>query len=127
MVTLSEELGFMQAYLFLHEGRLGSCIVCKETIPDEYKESLLPPLTLQLLIENVIKHNSISQSRPMIINIWIEENLLCVSNPVIPKKSNSELGMGLQNLSNRCKLMSGKGIEIINENKIFTVKVPLSL
>lgn len=58
LITLSEELEFIQSYLFLHEVRLGNCITCNITIPTEAMEYQLPPLTLQLLVENVIKHNS---------------------------------------------------------------------
>ena len=87
---------------------------------------MLPPLTLQLLVENVIKHNSITQSKPMQISIGIENNYLIVNNPVQPKKSNeSSSGVGLENLSNRCKLMLGEEIIVIKDNHLFTVKVPL--
>ena len=87
---------------------------------------MLPPLTLQLLVENVIKHNSITSAKPMQIHIGIESNYLTVSNPVQPKKSNDSLsGVGLKNLSNRCKLMLGEEIIVIKENNLFTVKVPL--
>jgi len=87
---------------------------------------MLPPLTLQLLVENVIKHNSITSGKPMRIHIDIENNYLIVSNPIQPKKSNdSSSGVGLNNLSNRCKLMLGEEIIVIKENNSFTVKVPL--
>lgn len=125
LVTLSEELTFMDSYLFLHKVRMGDCITCNVDIPSDYRESLLPPLTLQLLVENVIKHNSIAMNRPMEINISIKDNWLVVSNRVCPKKSESISGVGLKNLSNRCKLMLGKEIVVAEEDKKFTVKVPL--
>lgn len=126
LVTLGEELDFMHSYLFLHEVRLGNCISCECSIPADYKESMLPPLTLQLLVENVIKHNSITLSKPMKIRIGIEHEHLIVSNPIQPKKSNESSGVGLQNLSNRCKLMLGEEIAIENKEGSFTVKVPIS-
>ena len=88
-------------------------------------EYQLPPLTLQLLVENVIKHNSINSNKPMEITIQIVDHSLVVSNPIHAKKSDPTSGVGLQNLSNRCKLMIGTDIIIYNENQIFTVKVPL--
>ena len=92
----------------------------------DYSDAMLPPLTLQLLVENVIKHNSITSGKPMRIHIDIENNYLIVSNPIQPKKSNdSSSGVGLNNLSNRCKLMLGEEIIVIKENNSFTVKVPL--
>lgn len=127
LVPLSDELAFLQAYLFLHEVRLGCCITCRQELAPEYQECLLPPLTLQLLVENVIKHNSISMGKPMQINIYTEPGYLVISNPVRPKKSNIPSGVGLKNLSNRYKLMLGKDIVIDSNPEIFTVKVPLSL
>ncbi|WP_455672800.1 sensor histidine kinase [Phocaeicola sp.] len=126
LITLGEELEFMQSYLFLHEVRLGNCISCNCHIPADYNDAMLPPLTLQLLVENVIKHNSITSSKPMQINIGLENNYLIVSNPIHPKKSQeSSSGVGLKNLSNRCRLMLGEEIIIAKEEGIFTVKVPL--
>ena len=125
LITLGEELEFIQSYLFLHEVRLGNCIACNITIPTEAMEYQLPPLTLQLLVENVIKHNSINSNKPMDITIQIVDHFLVVSNPIHAKKSDTTSGVGLQNLSNRCKLMIGTDIIINNENQIFTVKVPL--
>lgn len=132
LVPLSEELDFTRSYLFLHEVRLGDCLSCRYNIPSDCTDSLLPPLTLQLLVENVIKHNSITQSKPMTITIGIEKEgtstdngYLVVSNPVHPKKSAASSGVGLQNLAKRCKLMSGKAITILHEADTFTVKVPL--
>ena len=104
---------------------LGDCISCNCCIPSGYTGCMLPPLTLQLLAENVINHNSITLSKPMKIEICLEEEYLVVSNPIQPKKSHESPGVGLKNLSNRCLLMLGKEIIIQREEKVFTVKVPL--
>jgi hypothetical protein len=125
LVTLGEELEFIRSYLFLHEVRLGNCLTCQNNVPAEYAEKMLPPLTLQLLVENVIKHNSITPGKPMVITIRIEDDYLSVSNPIHPKKSVASSGIGLENLAKRCELMSGKKIIIKNETEKFTVKVPL--
>lgn len=128
MVSLKEELDFMNSYLFLHRVRLGDCIHCDCLIPSEYMERQIPPLTLQLLVENVIKHNSISSSKPMTIHIEMDkEEYLTVSNRISPKikKENTASGIGLKNLSNRCRLMTDKEMLIQNENDVFTVKIPI--
>ena len=125
LTTLAEELEFIKSYLFLHEVRLGDCITCNIAISPEAMEYQLPPLTLQLLVENVIKHNSINTNKPMEIKIRIKDYFLIISNPIHSKKNDMTSGVGLQNLSNRCKLMIGTDIVITNENQIFTVKVPL--
>ena len=125
LVSLAEELEFLDSYLFLHKVRLGDCISCVCDIPADLAEAMLPPLTLQLLVENVIKHNTITSARPMKIDIFVLEAHLVVSNPVQPRKSHESTGVGLKNLSNRCKLMLGEEIRIMNEKEVFTVKVPL--
>lgn len=128
MVSLKEELDFMNSYLFLHRVRLGDCIHCECQIPSEYMERQIPPLTLQLLVENVIKHNSISSNKPMTIHIEVDkEEYLTVSNMISPKrkKENTASGIGLKNLSNRCRLMTDKEMLVQKENDVFTVKIPI--
>lgn len=126
LVPLDEELCFSEAYLYLHRVRLGDCLGCRIMIPEEMRELRLPPLTLQLLIENVIKHNTITMSRPLMITISASEGWLTVSNPVRPKRGTESGGVGLQNLSNRCRIMLGRAIEVIQTEECFTVKIPLS-
>lgn len=126
MISLRDELEFMDAYLFLHQVRLGDCITVENSLSEKNLDSTLVPLTLQLLVENVIKHNYISQQKPMTIRLEICDDMLCVSNSINPKISNTSNGIGLQNLSNRCKLQLNKDIEVINKDDRFTVKVPLS-
>lgn len=125
LVSLGEELEFLDSYLFLHKVRLGDCISCVCDIPADLTEAMLPPLTLQLLVENVIKHNTITSARPMKIDIFVQEDRLVVANPVQPRKSRESSGIGLKNLSNRCKLMLGEEIRALHEKEMFIVKVPL--
>lgn len=125
LVTLGEELEFIRAYLFLHEVRLGNCIHWQSDIPSDHLDCMLPPLTLQLLVENVIKHNSITVNKPMKIAIGIVDGYLVVSNSISPKKRSDPSGIGLKNLSNRCKLILNREINVSGENGLFTVKVPL--
>lgn len=126
LVTLDEELRFAEAYLYLHRVRLGNCLDCRVEIPQEIKECRLPPLTLQLLIENVIKHNTITTSHPLTILISANESWLSVSNPIRPKRNAVSGGLGLQNLSNRCRMMLDREIEVVHTDALFTVKIPLS-
>ncbi|MEG1648492.1 MAG: histidine kinase, partial [Rikenellaceae bacterium] len=125
LVTLADELEFVRSYMFLHEVRLGNCIKWNATIPDDYLESQLPPLTLQLLFENVIKHNTITINSPMEIYVTIESNYLVVSNTTNIRKNATTSGIGLKNLANRCFLILRREIEITRSDNIFTVKIPL--
>lgn len=125
-VPLGEEVKFIQSYLFLHRVRLGDCLHCDCRISAEYMESQIPSLSLQLLVENVIKHNSISLGKPMTIGIKVENNYLVVSNPLSPKKKTDAVsGIGLKNLSNRCRLIADTDIIVQKEATDFIVKIPL--
>lgn len=126
LVSLKEELDFMNSYLFLHKVRLGDCIDCDCRIPSGYMDRQIPPLTLQLLAENVIKHNTISSGKPMTIHIEVDNEYLIVSNPVSPKKKKDiSSGIGLKNLANRCRLMTDRDMLVQKEKFVFTVKIPI--
>lgn len=125
MTTLKAELDFLKSYVFLHKVRLGDCVHIDQQVPDECLEMELPPLTLQLLAENIIKHNVISLSKPMVIHVYVEEHCLCVSNSKCLKKCVEPSGKGLENLSQRYQLLSDRSVRIINDPDLFTVKVPL--
>lgn len=124
-VMLVEELQFAEAYLYLHRVRLGDCIRFETHVAEKYAESQLPPLTLQLLLENVIKHNAVSVSRPMLISLCVADGWLTFANTLHPRKSRDSTGVGLQNLDNRCRMALGRGIEIEKTEVRFIVKIPL--
>lgn len=126
LVTIREELDFARSYLFLHEVRMGDCIHWNATIDQSYMDSALPPLTLQLLVENVIKHNSITLARPIEINVSTSNGYLEVSNSINVKKNIQSSGIGLKNLSSRCRLIMGRDICIENRDNLFIVKIPIT-
>lgn len=130
LVAVNEEIDFIDKLVFLHQVRLGNCIKLDNRIPKDIYEYSIPPLTLQLLVENVIKHNVISPSKPMSISLYVEKEegnqcWLVISNPVYLKQGVPASGMGLNNLSQRNKLLFQKEIVIKNKDNYFTVKVPI--
>ena len=127
LVTLKDELGFLDSYIFLHQVRLGNCIHVHNYISDKCEEMKMPPLTLQLLVENVIKHNVIHSRKPMVIELCSVEEppTLIISNPIRTKKCGVVSGMGLKNLSARYKLLCNRDIVIENKTDQFIVKTPL--
>lgn len=129
LVSLKEELDFLDTYVNLHRTRLGDCIrVDRSGVSDEM-EWRLPPLTLQLLVENVIKHNIISPTHPMTISLQTvhedKEYWLVISNPVRPKQGVTGTGKGLENLSDRYRLLCQRPVIIRQSPELFIVKVPL--
>jgi LytS/YehU family sensor histidine kinase len=93
----------------------------------KYLSYMLPPLTVQTLVENAVKHNEVSKRNPLILTITTTEiPSLIVTNSIHEKMTNEEgTGFGLANLSKQFLLLIGKDISISNENNEFRVEVPL--
>lgn len=127
IISLREELKFLQSYLFLLKHRIGQGVIFEIMVDSKNLELKLPPLTLQLLVENAIKHNRIDQENPLIIKISINEfSVLTVENNLLPllKKPNSSQ-IGLENIIARFALLSKGKLEIARSENAFTVKIPL--
>lgn len=127
LVTLKEEMNFMDSYLYLIKLRYDTNLTVNTTISEEYFSYNLPPLTIQTLVENAIKHNEISKEIPLIINIEATDNeKLTVWNVIQLKITEEEGGgIGLTNLTKQYQLLIGKEISISNLNGQFRVEVPL--
>lgn len=127
LASLRDELSFLDSYIFLHQVRLGNCIHIENRIPASLNEHKVPPLTLQLLAENVIKHNTIHANKPMTIELSASEDRtrLIMRNPVRPKKGVAPSGHGLKNLSARYRLLCQQDIAIENTPEYFTITIPL--
>ena len=95
-------------------------------VDDKHLAKLIPPMALQMLIENAIKHNEISSEQPLTITITISEDYLVVSNN-LQLRTNQEPSSktGLQNIKDRYKHFTNKEIEITEAGNSFTVKIPL--
>ncbi len=125
--TLRDELDFTNAYLYIMNQRFEQALVVKIDINDDVLLKKIPPLTIQILIENAIKHNVLSIEEPLTIEIVSSdaENII-VKNNVRPKLSGKEnTGKGLQNISGRYQLLSKKEIEIRKDEAYFIVVIPL--
>lgn len=127
LVTLKEEMEFMESYLFLIRMRFGDNLSIVSAINEDLFSHNLPPLTIQTLVENAIKHNEISKIRPLRIDISTTGNdTLVVLNNIQKKLSEEEgTGIGLTNLSKQFQLLFSKDISISIENNRFRVEVPL--
>lgn len=127
LVTLRSELTFLRSFIFLHQVRLGECIHIDHRIDPSLLEKKIPSFTLQLLTENVIKHNIINSDYPMTIHLSTTEDgkMLVVSNKIRLKRNVIKSGTGLRNLSIRYKLIDNQDIVVENDSKYFTVKIPL--
>jgi ligand-binding sensor domain-containing protein len=127
VITLAEELTVLKTYFYLQQQRLGDSIQMQVDIDDtNANKFLIPPLTLQLLVENAIKHNAVSVQTPLRLKLSITDDTLSVSNNKIARSSvQPGTGMGLENIINRITLLTNKPVQIINEANDFTVLLPL--
>jgi sensor histidine kinase YesM len=125
LVSLNEELALMDSYIFLLQMRFNDNLKIIKDIHDADKFKI-PPHSLQLLIENAIKHNIISSNMPLTICITVNSiaRSISISNSIKLKAHSSGTGIGLINLSERFKILIGKDIEI-SQNSEFTVILPL--
>lgn len=127
VVTLEEELVLLNSYLFLIRTRFDNSIDIRLNISEESKHLYLIPLSLQMLVENAVKHNIISKKKPLHIHIYTsEDGHVCVHNNFSPKQQPVEgTGTGLSNINNRFLLTFDRQIEVQKTHEFFEVKIPL--
>lgn len=127
LICLESELDFIKAFYFLLKTRFEDGLHMEISIDEAAKEMLIPPLTLQMLVENAVKHNMITKNKPLKIDIYTDENQnLVVSNNRQKKLlSVPSAKVGLSNISAKYRLLNKPGI-IINETETeFTIIVSL--
>jgi sensor histidine kinase YesM len=125
LVPLRKELQFTADYLELQKARFGQALDWDIQVPELAKNRLLPVFALQTLVENAIKHNAFTTRKPLFVAIALEDNRLRVSNNRIPKSLILKSGMGLVNLQERYKLVSGSQPAIVTDEHQFTVFLTL--
>lgn len=125
LIPLSKEIEFVTNYFELQKERNGNKIELNVNIPDIGKYEIIP-VSLQILVENSLKHNSVSKNSPLKINIYGEDMFVAVSNNIQRKNSmGNSYGTGLANLKERVKLITGREMVVTQENNEFIVKIPI--
>lgn len=125
-VPLETELTFIRNYVSLLKTRFDGALDVQFTIADEAKERAIVPVTLQILIENAIKHNTISEARPLIVTISDSDGFLDVSNPIQRKRQvETSNRQGLENLKLLYSYLGPRAVEIDESEDVFRVRVPL--
>ncbi len=125
-ILLQDEMEVLKAYAFLLQTRFGNNLQVMIEVPEEKLRKKIVPLSLQLLMENAIKHNIVSSDKPLQIHIFTENGSLVVSNNLQMKKQVTEsTGIGLDNIRNRYKLLGDKTVAVTETETNFTVSIPL--
>lgn len=126
IITLKEEIEFINKYGDILETRFGNGFILDINLGKNCTEKYLPFMSLQLLVENAVKHNIASDKNPLVIKIYDEDEYVVVENNINIRNSRLfSTGIGLKNLSQRFRIVSKKDIIIIKEDSIFKVKLPL--
>lgn len=125
--SLQEEMEVADSYIFLLQTRFGNSLLIKKQIDEKYNYFGLPPLAIQTLIENAVKHNEISNRHPLTIIIETKTNQTLRILNIIRKRNSQEYstGVGLSNLAKQYMFLAGKEIIISRKNNEFLVEIPL--
>lgn len=126
LITLEEELRFLDAYIFLLKERFGDNLHIRRSVPDYLTQYQIVPLSLQILFENAIKHNIISKEKPLSIEVSTVDAVLVIRNDLqLKKQVMPSTKVGLQNIKNRYAFFSDHAVEIHVDEKYFEVRLPL--
>ncbi|WP_395054531.1 2TM domain-containing protein [Flavobacterium sp.] len=126
LVTVQEELAFAKTYMNLLKMRFEDSISYDVPLDYDNLEAKVVPLSLQLLLENTIKHNVVSEQKPLQIKIYIRNNYLVVENNLQKKEVlQDRRGVGLQNIIERYKLLSERKVVIEESESYFKVMIPI--
>lgn len=124
LVTLSSELNFAKVYLNLLSTRFEDSLNYSIEVEDE--QGYIVPLSLQLLIENAVKHNKVSEKYPLFIKIFKIDDYLVIENNINTKSNDyGRTGIGLNNIKNRFEVFTDRPIKIDKKSNTFTIQLPL--
>ena len=126
-VLLRDELKIARDYVFIQQSRFGDKLKVEFDVPEKYYHYAIPPLALQMLLENAIKHNVVSKDDPLQVKVYSYENLFIVIENSVKAKIDKDpsTGVGLENIRNRYIHLTGKDIVVKQENGKFVVMLPL--
>jgi LytS/YehU family sensor histidine kinase len=125
VVHIQSELEFLHAYIYLLEIRFGQSLFIDNQVKNQNLDFYIAPATLQMLIENAIKHNVISKANPLSIKVYVESRYIVIANSIQLKEVKEEsTGTGLDNIRQRYQFLSAGDSIIIESNGQFIVKIP---
>ncbi|HQW92982.1 MAG TPA: histidine kinase [Ferruginibacter sp.] len=127
MSTLKNEIRFIRSYYELLKTRHGDAIQLQIETDKRYDDYLLPSLSLQMLVENAVKHNALSKSLPLQIEVFTTVgNKLVVNNSIRQRAQKAPSGeVGLKNIRQKYALLNQAGFQVMNDGKQFTAVLPL--
>jgi len=124
-IKLIDELNFLKAYGALHQERLKEGLVVEHNFEEKYFDWKLPPLSMQLLLENAVKHNVATKASPLKLKMYTNDGKVVVANNINSKSTTYSTNTGLSNLKERFGLLTDKELVIVKDEDEFRVELPL--
>ncbi|MCB0795410.1 MAG: histidine kinase, partial [Flavobacteriales bacterium] len=125
VITVEEELRLLKPYFVLEQRRFEDRIALQVDLPEEFRKDRIPPLTLQMLVENALKHNAATKDRPLEVTIHADPSGITVSNPLRPRSTAmSSTSYGLESIRQRYKALTNVPVRIVRDQDIFRVQLP---
>jgi LytS/YehU family sensor histidine kinase len=126
LISLRDELKFAKAYIHIQSERFGDNLKLNWNITEASLDAMIVPMSLQLLLENAIKHNVISKAKPLEVTINIKDDYVIVDNRIQVKSTQvPSTKVGLKNIEKRYALITSKSVDIQNDGNQFSVSLPL--
>jgi two-component system, LytTR family, sensor kinase len=125
VVLVRDELNMLEKYLALQKIRFGENLDVQIDIEEKYYHYATPPLVLQMLTENCLKHNIVSKQKPLSIRIKANGEWVSVENTLQKKNEEESTGQGLRNISERYRFFTTEQVKISQTNTTFKVSIPL--
>ena len=126
LIPIRQELNALESYIYLLKTRFQGKVHIYNTIPEEVKDHFILPVSLQILIENAVKHNITSSSKPLKVEVYTDDGYIIVKNNLQKKMQNySSTKLGLSNIRSRYKLLAAQEIKVIESEEHFIVKLPI--
>ncbi len=127
LIPLKEELDYLESFKHLLLERFGDNLSISIEIPDSHRDNKIVPLSLQILLENAIKHNIISKEKPLHVKLYINQNgqLVVENNLQVKRQVGNSTKFGLENIKQRYKFLTDKTVEVISTTQNFIVVLPL--
>jgi LytS/YehU family sensor histidine kinase len=126
LVELRKEMDFTCTYIFLQNIRFGNALKLDVNLDEATLNTWVPPLTIQMLVENAVKHNVISATRPLLIEIGRKKDHIFIRNNLQKKnRIETSTGIGLQNIGNRYNYFGAGNVNIIETQDEFRVEIPV--
>jgi sensor histidine kinase YesM len=127
IVTVEDEISVLESYIFLQSIRFEDRFKVNISLSEEARKMNVPPMVLQMLMENAIKHNELTEEKPLVVNVYDKDDMLYVENKKALKQAlpGDNSSIGLSNIRARYKIFSDVPVEIFDDGEQFIVKIPL--